>query len=340
MLPCRPALRTRLARLFVLLSLGLASSPAWAQGSQDVVERARQAASTNDNNEAARLFEQAIASSPERRGELLLEYADQLAFSGRPAEAVPLYRERLADSGLDPATRQRAGRSLAFALLWSSGFQEAVAAWESILRGSPGDAEARKALSDALVGLARQAAERSRSADAAALFGRAIGTAPGRRQELLPEYAEQTSYAGQPAGAAPLYREALRDGSRPEDQQRRLRRGLAFALLWSGQFREAAGAFEDVVRQDPNDAQARQGLADARAGTERQPAPAGPSAGPPLGPPAAAQPASPADAAIAAAREAAGRGANKEAALLFERAIGLNPGRRGEVAVGTRGGAL
>ena len=90
MLPCRPALRTRIACLFVLLSLGLASSPALAQGSQDVVERARQAASTNDNNEAARLFEQAIAASPERRGELLLEYADQLAYSGRPAEAVPL----------------------------------------------------------------------------------------------------------------------------------------------------------------------------------------------------------------------------------------------------------
>jgi tetratricopeptide (TPR) repeat protein len=316
----------------VLLSLGLASSPAWAQGSQDVVERARQAASTNDNNEAARLFEQAIAASPERRGELLLEYADQLAYSGRPAEGRSPVSRAPGRQRPRPATRQRAGRSLAFALLWSSGFQEAVAAWESILRASPGDAEAGKALSDALVGLARQAAERSRSADAAALFGRAIGTAPGRRQELLPEYAEQTSYAGQPAGAAPLYREALRDGSRPEDQQRRLRRGLAFALLWSGQFREAAGAFEDVVRQDPNDAQARQGLADARAGTERQPAPAGPSAGPPPGPPAAAQPASPADAAIAAAREAAGRGANKEAALLFERAIGLDPGRRGEVA--------
>ncbi|WP_166802132.1 hypothetical protein, partial [Microvirga pakistanensis] len=71
---------------------GLALSSAVAQSPQEVIEQARQAASTNDNREAARLFEQAIASAPERRGELLLEYADQVSYSGRPADAVPLYR--------------------------------------------------------------------------------------------------------------------------------------------------------------------------------------------------------------------------------------------------------
>jgi tetratricopeptide (TPR) repeat protein len=327
----RLALRTRFASLVFLCGLGLGVSPALAQSAQEVLEQARQAASTNENREAARLFEQAISLAPERRNELLLEYADQMAYSGRPAEAVPLYRERLTDPSLDAANRERAERSLAFALLWSSRFQEAVPAWEARLRADPGSDEARKALSDALVGAARQAGERSDNANARSFFGRAIETAPERRQELLPEFADQTAYAGQPDQAVPLYREALRDGSRPEEQQRRLRRGLAFALLWSGQFQPGVAALEDVLRASPDDAQVRQGLSEARAGLERgraqaaQPSQAVPSQQAP------AAPASPADAAIAAAREAAGRGANKEAASLFERAISLDPSKRNQI---------
>jgi len=290
-----------------------------AQSAQDVLEQARQAASTNDNREAARLFEQAITLAPERRSELLLEYADQIAYSGRPADAVPLYRERLADPALDIPRREKAERGLAFALLWSSRFQEAIPAWEVRLKADPDSDEARKALSDAFTGAARQAGERSDNAGARMLFGRAIEAAPQRRQELLPEFADQTAYAGQPGEAVPLYLEALRDGSRTEDQQRRLRRGLAFALLWSGQFPAAVEALEEVLRSTPDDAQARQGLAEARAGLERGRAQAGQAS---QDVPAPSQrvpsaPVSPADAAISAAREAAGRGANKEAAALF-----------------------
>ncbi|MBM6582138.1 tetratricopeptide repeat protein [Microvirga sp. BT689] len=331
----RLALRTRFASLVFLCGLGLGVSSALAQSAQELLEQARQAASTNDNREAARLFEQAITAAPERRSELLLEYADQIAYSGRPAEAVPLYRERLTDPGLDAANRERAERGLAFALLWSSRFQEAVPAWEARLRADPGSDEARKALSDAFVGAARQAGERSDNANARTLFGRAIETAPQRRQELLPEFADQTAYAGQPDQAVPLYREALRDGSRPEEQQRRLRRGLAFALLWSGQFSPAIAALEDVLRASPDDAQVRQGLAEAHAGRERgraqggQPSQPAPSQAPSSQAPAA--PASPADAAIAAAQEAAGRGANKEAVSLFERAISLDSSKRNQI---------
>ncbi|MEE1658240.1 tetratricopeptide repeat protein [Microvirga sp. CF3062] len=297
-----------------------------------MLEQARQAASTNDNREAARLFEQAIALAPERRSELLLEYADQTAYSGRPSDAVPLYRERLADPALDAANRERAERGLAFALMWSSQFQEAIPAWEARLSADPSSDEARKALSDSLVGAARQAGERSDNTNARTLFGRAIETAPQRRQELLPELADQTAYTGQPDEAVPLYQEALRDGSRPGDQQRRLRRGLAFALLWSGQFPAAVAALEDVLRASPDDAQVRQGLAEARAGLEKgraqaaQPSQAAPSQQAPT-----AAPVSPADAATTAAREAAGRGANREAASLFERAISLDSSKRSQI---------
>jgi len=320
------AIRIRFASLILLCGLGLGASPSLAQSAQEVLEQARQAASTNAHREAARLFEQAIALAPEGRSELLLEYADQVAYSGRPAEAVPLYRERLAGPALDPATRERAERSLALALLWSSQFQEAVQAWEVRLRADPGSEEARKALSDALIGAARQFAERADNAGARAFFLRAIETAPQRRRELLPEFADQTAYAGQPAEAVPLYREALQDGSRTAEQQLRLRRGLALALLWSGQFPAAVPALEDVLRVAPDDAEIRQSLAQARAGLANGRAQGVSSQGA-TGP----APASPADAAIAAAREAAGRGANKEAASLFERAIALDPSKRGQI---------
>ncbi|UVF17615.1 tetratricopeptide repeat protein [Microvirga terrae] len=326
----RLALHVCFASLLILCGAGLGPSQAWAQSADETVEQARQAAGANDNREAARLFEQAILLAPERRRELLLEYADQVTYSGRPAEAIPLYREFLADPGLEASIQQRAERGLAFALLWGSRFQEAVTAWEARLRADPASDEARKALSDALVGAARQAAERNENANAVPLFARAIETAPQRRQELLPEWADQTAYAGQPAQAVPLYREALRDGGRPADQQRRLRRGLAYALLWSGQFPAALGALEEALREAPDDAQLRQGLADARAGVSRPAAPTARTA--PAAPATPTAPAaSPADAAIASAREAAGRGANKEAASLFERAIALDPSKRSQI---------
>ena len=127
---------------------------------------------------------------------------------------MPLYRKLLADGTLETSVRERAERRQAFTLLWGSRCQEVVAAWEAPLRADLNSDEARKTLSDALVGAARQAAERRRRCQCRPLFARAVETAPQWRQELLPEW------AGQPAQAAPLYREALRDGIRPADQQR------------------------------------------------------------------------------------------------------------------------
>ena len=89
MLIRRPSLRARIAGLLMVAGLGLAG-PVQAQVPDDLVANARRAAGTNDNREAARLFEQAIQLAPTRRREWLPEYADQLAYAGRPAEAVPL----------------------------------------------------------------------------------------------------------------------------------------------------------------------------------------------------------------------------------------------------------
>jgi tetratricopeptide (TPR) repeat protein len=266
---CRPSLRARIAGLLLLAGLGLAG-PVHAQAPEDLVANARRAAGTNDNREAARLFEQAIRLAPARRSEWLIEYADQLAYSGRPAEAVPLYRERLADAGLDAAARQRIARSLAFALLWSGQFDEAIQAWQPIADANPGDAEARRALVDATIGAARAAAERGASQEAVPLFERALGLDPARRQEIGREYADQLAYAGRPQQAAPVYRESLGRQDLSTEERQRTTRSLAFALFWSSQFPEAVRAWEALLRASPADEEARKTLSDALVGSARQ----------------------------------------------------------------------
>src|SRR3712207_4183501 len=101
----RPALGRRFAGLLLFLVCHLAPVAAAAQSADEFLAQARAAATANNNREAARLFEQAIRAAPERRSEWLLEIADQLAYAGRPGEAVPLYRERLADPALAPEIR-------------------------------------------------------------------------------------------------------------------------------------------------------------------------------------------------------------------------------------------
>jgi tetratricopeptide (TPR) repeat protein len=276
-----------------------AAAPAAPASPADAaVAAAREAAGRGANKEAVSLFERAVSLDPAKRGQIGREYADQLAFSGEPGRAVPVYREVLSRRDLPAPERQQATRALAFALLWSSQFQQAIDAWDAILQAERGDAEARKALSDAFVGAARQSAQRTRNADAASFFRRAIETAPQRRQELLPEYADQIAYSGDPARAVPFYREALRDGQRPEAERRRVRRGLAFALLWSNQFREAIAAWQTIFRENPRDDEARKAFSDALVG---------------------------------AARQAAGQTRNAEAVTLFERALAVMPGRRREL---------
>ncbi|HYF56224.1 MAG TPA: tetratricopeptide repeat protein, partial [Salinarimonas sp.] len=313
-----------------------------------VVGSARAAAGRGANKEAVERFERALAIDPARRPDIAREFADQLAFSGEPARAVPVYREVASRADLPDEERRRTTRSLAFALLWSGAFREAIPAWEAILRENAGDDEARRGLADALVGSARREAEAGRNAGAVTSFRRALDTAPGRRRELLAELADQVAYAGRPGDAVPLYREGLRQTDRPAEELARLRRGLAFALLWSGSFAEASRALEEVLAAAPDDAEVRKALADAREKRATPVAPRRPEApsavarpspaqGSPSGP-AAAPAASPAppqtetDRAIAAARAAAGRGANKEAVEGFERALAITPGRRPEIA--------
>jgi len=110
----------------------LASVSVAAQNLDELANAARQAARTDRNRESADLFEQLLALAPQRRGEWLLEYAEQLTYSQRAAKAVPLFREFLA---LQPAPAQRrsALRGLALALSWADRPSESRLIYETIL---------------------------------------------------------------------------------------------------------------------------------------------------------------------------------------------------------------
>ena len=62
----------------------------------ELLAAARQAARADRNREAADLFARAIDRAPQRRSELLREYADQLTYARQAGAAVPLYRELIA----------------------------------------------------------------------------------------------------------------------------------------------------------------------------------------------------------------------------------------------------
>jgi tetratricopeptide (TPR) repeat protein len=107
---------------------------------------------------------------------------------------------------------------------------------------------------------AREAARADRNAEAAALFKEALAAAPQLRRELLKEYADQLTYAGEALVAVPLYREVL-GWELPDSEARQARLGLALALSWSDRPDEARVEYERVLATDRGSIEARLGRA-------------------------------------------------------------------------------
>jgi tetratricopeptide (TPR) repeat protein len=107
---------------------------------------------------------------------------------------------------------------------------------------------------------AREAARADRNAEAAALFKEALAAAPQLRRELLKEYADQLTYAGEAVVAVPLYREVL-GWELPDSEARQARLGLALALSWSDRPAEARAEYERVLATDSASLEARVGRA-------------------------------------------------------------------------------
>ena len=120
-----------------------------------LLQAARQAARADRNREAADLFALAIARAPQRRREVLREYADQLTYSDRAAAAVPLYRELLVP---EPPRdeRLRILSSLGLALLWSDRPSEARPVYQELVREQPDNRDAARNLGRAISWSGRQ----------------------------------------------------------------------------------------------------------------------------------------------------------------------------------------
>ena len=120
-----------------------------------LVQAARVAAQTDRNRESAHLFAQAIALAPERRRELLQEYADQLTYSDRSSQAVPLY-EHVLVAPRSQDEKLRALKGLGIAYLWSDRPSQARSVFQTFLRENPADQDVRRNLGRALSWSGRQ----------------------------------------------------------------------------------------------------------------------------------------------------------------------------------------
>lgn len=134
----------------------------------------------------------------------------------------------------------------------------------------PGTAFADAGAADRTVEMAREAAREDRNAESMVLFEQAIVEDPSRRMVLLPELADQMTYAGLADEAAPLYEEYLAAGSPSPDQVRHARLGLALALSWSGDLDASLDAYEALLEENPGDREARLGQARLLSWRDRQ----------------------------------------------------------------------
>jgi tetratricopeptide (TPR) repeat protein len=146
-----------------------------------------------------------------------------------------------------PAERERARE-----LVERRDFAPAIALFDAMLAAHPGD-------SDLAIERARVLGYADRNREAADAYAAVASSFPARRADVLPSWAWQRLWSGDPAGAEPLFREAL--DSKPNDAAARL--GLGQCLLWSGREQQALVEFDRVLAQDPASREARLGRATA-----------------------------------------------------------------------------
>ena len=211
---------------------------------------ARVSAQEDRNADAAAGFASATALDPSRRRELLREHADQLTFSNRAAEAVPLYLEALEVGTATPLNRRRAiaGLSNAYTALESP--DEALAGFASLRRAAPGDGDLAWAEE---VFRARDAARTDQNAASARLFASAMMRDAGRAGELRREYADQLRFSGASDEAVPIYRAILADPAQLGAERNTVLLSLAEALNWSDQPAEALATYDVLLKANPDD---------------------------------------------------------------------------------------
>lgn len=206
-----------------------------------LLDEARRAAHDDRNRESAELFARVIAADPARRPALLMEYGDQLSYSGRAQDAVPLFREALAraEATGNTADRHRARLGLALGLSWSGALRAAQAEYRTLVASDANDREAR-------LGLARVLAWRDRLAAATREYDVLLTHDP-RDFEARRERTRVTSWRGRNR-AAVNEAVALR-GERPGDAQTALI--LTDAYVWSGRPVLARAVLDSALARSP-----------------------------------------------------------------------------------------
>jgi tetratricopeptide (TPR) repeat protein len=104
-----------------------------------LIASARAAAHEDRNAESAALFAKAIATNLGDSRYLLREYADQLAYSGHPDQAINAYSAYLAQPDLGGQDRVTARKGLALALSWNGQLPAALSAYEALITDQPDD---------------------------------------------------------------------------------------------------------------------------------------------------------------------------------------------------------
>ncbi len=220
--------------LFSLLAVGASATPFRAQdvvAGDDSVEftiaSAREDARADRNAESARLFGQVISRYPERRRELLREWADQLCYSGQATQAAVMYRELLSDKTLSVTEELSARRGLALALSWSQQLRAALAEYEELLKRDDNDSDAQR-------GRARVLSWMGRHGPAVAAYRQIVARHPDDIESAR-DIGRVESWRGRQKSAQRELRSFLE--AHPDDAE--ARRILAQSLAWTGQTDDA-----------------------------------------------------------------------------------------------------
>ena len=168
-------------------------------GEAATINAARTAAHEGRNSEAASLFAKAIEAVPSRRDELLREYADSLTYSGRSAQAVPLYKEVLA-SGRVEDDRWKVAAQLALALTWSGQNRAAAAVYDRVSAHDPADVDVALRRARVLVSVGR-IDEALAALDRLPVAAWSSGPRASLGQQTLVEIAQVKARTGDTAGA-------------------------------------------------------------------------------------------------------------------------------------------
>jgi len=246
--------RRALIRILLFACAVVAASPVRAEPwtAEEIVAHAREAARVDRHQSSITAFRRAIELEPERRREWLPELADQLTWSGKPGDAVPLYREAL-ERAPDPEAARRARLGLALALSWDDQQAEALAELDALLAADPSDREAR-------LGRARVLSWMDRQGPAKSEYEQVLRDHPDDLQALRGVGRVQ-SWRGHQRDASRRMQALLQD--HPHDRESTAI--LAESQRWMGRSDRAESLLRDQLAADPSDSRAASLLADVEA---------------------------------------------------------------------------